>query len=448
MFNYIKVNFPDSDIQPEVVYSATISQSRFAHEIAVVKFRDWNVEYDIVAPGTPVQLTLYGMKNRKEFYGYVHHITSDQTPGKNFTEVTIIGASFPMKQQAQTIYKNTTADQVIQAIATKYNFVAYTVPHPRVYPQVSQAGHTDWEFMVRLAMQSGYSLRTENTELYFQPVMEDFTNYRESAPKFIMRQATDPDGSTIYSFNPIIGESVSFKDTTKSAVAISGVNQNDGTRMAITTQIRNIKTRKKQKTEFFDQFDTSVVAPDIETATSEAKAAEDKNYFPYRATVEVLGDPTLRPDLPVFLEGIGDNYSGYWVILKTEHKILETERNQQTYTTVLTVGIDSLGSAASWSDNKTVNSPDYTPRRKIIPGVKQTKVVPATALSTVSPAVSPQLKNSFGTLQNRSKPGTNRRDQAPTIWKSTTSSLNNIIVETKKSPIILDRILKRAASNL
>ena len=72
MFNYIKVNFPDSDIQPEVVYSATISQSRFAHEIAVVKFRDWNVEYDIVAPGTPVQLTLYGMKNRKEFYGYVH----------------------------------------------------------------------------------------------------------------------------------------------------------------------------------------------------------------------------------------------------------------------------------------------------------------------------------------------------------------------------------------
>lgn len=447
MFNYIKVSFPDTDIQPEVVYSANIYQSRFAHEMAVVKFRDWNIQYDIVAPGTPVQLTIYGMKNRREFYGYVHHITPDKTPGKNFTEVTIIGASYPMKQPSQMIYKNTTADKVVSEIATKYNFVAYAVPHPRIYPQISQAGHTDWEFMVRLAMQSGYSLRTENTELYFQPVMEDFTNYRESAPKFVMRQMSDPDGSTIYSFNPIIGESLDYDNSTKAAVAISGVDKSIGDRIAITKQTRNQKTRKKQQNEFFDKFDTSVVATDLEVATSEAKAAEDRNSFPYRATVEVLGDPSLRPDLPIFLEGIGETYSGYWVILKAEHKILETERNQQTYTTILTVGIDSLGSANSWVDNKTVNSPDYLPSRKIIPNVKQTKVIPTTALSNVSPSATPQTKGSFGNPKNRNKPSINNRDQAPPIWKSTTSSLNNIIVENKKSPIILDRVLKRAAAN-
>lgn len=296
-------------------------------------------------------------------------------------------------------------------------------------------------------MQSGYSLRTENTELYFQPVMEDFTNYRESAPKFVMRQMSDPDGSTIYSFNPIIGESLDYDNSTKAAVAISGVDKSIGDRIAITKQTRNQKTRKKQQNEFFDKFDTSVVATDLEVATSEAKAAEDRNSFPYRATVEVLGDPSLRPDLPIFLEGIGETYSGYWVILKAEHKILETERNQQTYTTILTVGIDSLGSANSWVDNKTVNSPDYLPSRKIIPNVKQTKVIPTTALSNVSPSATPQTKGSFGNPKNRNKPSINNRDQAPPIWKSTTSSLNNIIVENKKSPIILDRVLKRAAAN-
>lgn len=447
MFNHIKVYFPDlkpSDA-PKYVYKATIYQERFSHELAVIQFRDWDLAYDVVAPGTPVVLTMYGKNNSKEMYGYVHHLNPEKTPGKNFVEIVVIGASFVMKQPSQTIYRNTTADQVIKKLATKHNFVSYAIPHPRVYPQISQAGHTDWELMTRLAKQCGYTLRATNTELYFQPMLDDFTNYRANAPKFVMRSLSSPEGSSMYSFNPIIGESIQFDDAKKAAIAISGVDRYSGTNLAITKQKQNKKTRKKQQVEFFDHFDTSVVANDIETATHEATAADAKgSSFPYRAEVEVIGSPNLRPDMPVFLDGLGETYSGYWVILEAQHKIIEEELNVQRYTTVLTVGIDSLGSATAWNDNKTISAPDYAPKRTIIPNKKQTVVVPKTSLKTSTKALSPQTKGSFGSPKNREKPTVNNRNQETPKWRSQTTSLNTIIEETKKTPVILDRVLKRS----
>ena len=205
MFNYVKVNFPNTTLQPEVLYSATLKQNRFQHEMVHLNFRDWGVEYSVISAGSPIHIKFYGTTSSRDFYGYVHHVTPNKTPGKNFVEIVALSASMVMKQPAQKIWTNITADQVIKKIAAKHNFLSKTVPHPRVYPQIAQTGHTDWEFMVRLAKQSGYSLRTENTELYFQPILEEYTNYRSEARKFVQRSVESIDGSTLYSFNPTIG---------------------------------------------------------------------------------------------------------------------------------------------------------------------------------------------------------------------------------------------------
>lgn len=448
MFNHIQVEFPGTDtttITPSHVYSATIKQNRFEHEMAIIKFRDWSVDYDVVKPKTAVKIVITGTVTQRNFYGYVHHVRTDQTPGKNFTELVVIGASYLMGNTSQKVYLNTTADRVIKEIATKYSFVCDPSPHPRVYPQISQAGHSDWEFMVRLAKQSGYTLRAQNTELYFQPVLEDFTKLRQNAPKFIMRGAADPDGSTIYSFKPLIGETLAFQDAQKAAVAISGVDSSSNERLAITKQIKNAKTRRKKEAEVFDHFDTSVVAKDIETATHEANAAENRNTFPYRAQVEVLGNPDVRPDLPVFLDGLGTSYSGFWVVLSVEHRIIEQQLNQQLYTTIMTVGADSLGSAEAWADNKFISTPDYLPKRTIIPNVKQTKIVPQTGLSKPSTFPTPQTKGTFGGSSNRKQLPAAKRNQSSPVWKSTTRTLNNIIPQTNKSPIITQRVVKRGS---
>ena len=443
MFNYISVNFPETTLQPKIVYSANLHQKRYHHELLTLNFKDWGLEYDVIRPGFPVQATIYGNNEKRDFYGYIHHINVNRTPGNNFSEVVVIGASFAMKQQQQAIYKNVTADDVIKQIAAKYNFAVYAVNHPRVYPQVAQAGHSDWEIMVRLAKQCGYTLRTQNTELYFQPIMQDFTKYRSEAPKFEMRQANDPQGSSIYSFKPIIGESIQYEDATKAAVAIGGVDIINKAPISLTQQIRSAKTRTKTQIEFFDRFATEVVATDSAVAGYEAEAAENRNYFPYRATVEVIGHPNLRPDMPVFLDGISEPYSGYWVVLEAVHCIVEEELNRQKYTTILTVGIDSLGKAAQWTDSQTVLAPDYTPKRTIFPDVQQTKIVPKTVLNKRTERVSPQDKGSFGNPQNRAKPSVNGRSTDPSLWQTDTYTLDPIFITTNKPAFIIDRLAQK-----
>lgn len=443
MFNYVKVKFPESpSVQPSFVYSATLKQSRYSHEILTITFRDWDLPYEIVEPNSPVNVTMYGPKKRREFYGYVHHIAPEQTPGKNFVTVVLIGASFPMKQQAQKIYKNVTADRVVREIAKKHGFVCYSVPHPRVFPQISQAGHSDWEIMVRLAKQCGYTLRATNTELYFQPILDDYTKYREEAPRFVKRTTSSIDGTSIYSFNPLIGENIEFDDARKAAVAVSGVDPIASNPVSFTKQKANKKTRKKKKAEIFDQFDTLSVVPGLDVAQYEAEAAEARNAFPYRARVEVIGDPTLRPDFPVFLDGLGQTYSGFWTILSTEHRIEEEELNRHRYVTVLEVGTDSLGRADKWTDSKEVLSPDYLPKRTIIPNVKQTKVAPKTELRKTNKRTTPQTESVFGTVNNRTR-ASSTAVSAP-AWKSATQTLNPVVTQNNKSAAVINRLNKAA----
>jgi hypothetical protein len=297
--------------------------------------------------------------------------------------------------------------------------------------------------MVRLAKQSGYTLRANNTELYFQPIMEDYTNNREEAPKFILRPAGDPQGSTIYSFKPMLGESIPYEDATKGAVAVAGVDITNSTPVSITQQIRSAKTRVKEQNEFFDIFDTHTVVPDITVANFEAEAAENRNYFPYRGTVEVLGNPNLRPDMPIYLDGIGEPYTGYWVILEAQHCIVEEELNRQRYTTTLVVGTDSLGQAKAWTDSKTITSPDYKSRRTIIPNVMQTRVRPVTVLNKRVAYETITNNGSFGDPQNRAKPNVNGRANDVAMWQTNTTSLDPIIYEKNTPAFISNRFAKK-----
>lgn len=441
MFNYARVTFPNTTASPQVVYNLSLYQNRYEHEVAVIQFRDWDVNYDVVNTGSPIVLNISSNLNSKTFYGYVHHVSVIRDTGTSITEVTAISASYVMKNQSQQVYKGLSADAIVQAIAKRNNFVAFTVPHPRIYPQVSQAGHSDWEMLIRLAKQSGYSLRTENTEIYFQPMLYEYTNSRSEAPVFVMRDANDPSGSSLYSFVPVVSESIEYDGESKGAIAISGLDANTVSSMSLTQQIRAKSTKSKVKNEFFDRFATEVVAGDAMVAKYEAEAAENRNMFPYRATAEVIGNAKLRPDMPVYIKGVGSYYAGYWTILGVEHKIVESYRNSQTYTTILHLGTDSLGTAVSWTDGNVITEPNFKPSRTIIPNVRQTAIVPSSKLNTTTPNLGPQNNGAFGVAVNRAKPQAN----GP-IWVTTTQTLNPISQPSGSVALISTRTLKNVSS--
>jgi phage protein D len=433
MFNYVTLEFPLSQRPPKRVSSFTLTQERYAHEIAVVKFKDWDLRKTHINPGEPVRCIIKGKNSSREFVGYIHDVKPEITPGKNFTTLTLIGASYKLKQQRQRVFENTTASTVVKSIAQEYGLSAYVTDHPRVYDQIVQAGHSELQFMSRLAKQCGYSLRIENTALYFQPLTLDFSNYRGTASSFYMSGANEPKGSTLYSFNLTLGESVKYADSYKSAAQIGGVDARTREINVVSAQLREETLRETVKTEFFDSYDTKVVAPDYLSALYEASSNQLRQRFPYRARVQVFGTPTVGPDKPVYLTGIGPEYSGYWIVLSAQHQIIETAPNIFQYTTFLEVGTDSIGTATVWKD-EAITAPSQIKIRSLIPNSRNVVSATSSILTDGSQAYS---NDGFTMITNREKPAA-ESNVVPYVWVAErgTDSPNNQDTRNRSAVVI------------
>lgn len=446
MFRFARVSFPDSPDAPQYVYKAVLIQKTYEHELLLLTFKDWNPSYDTIRPGTPVEVEITANTTPRSFFGYVHHVTPTASPGKMFTEVVCIGGSFPMKQASQKVYRDCTADQVVKEIAIKHNLNFIGVPHPRVYDMVSQAGYTDWQLAVRLAKQVGYTLRAENTDLYFEPILNDYSLYRDQAKIFTLRDAGAPEGSSLYAFQPLIGETIEYDGDMKAAVAVSGVDRFAKAPLSQTKQKRNKTTKQKRQDEFFDRFNSLAVAPTAQIATYEADAAEARNSFPYRGTATLIGDPTIRPNMPIYLEGVGPTYSGYWTVLSAEHVVTETERNTASYVTNVVLGTDSLGATGGWIDGRVVPAPPMQPKRTIKPGKNQSnKRAAKPVLKKASVRGNNNKVGSFGKIGNRSK--VTAKVKTPSTWASAKKTTNVTFTPKKvKSPTVANRLRAKALS--
>jgi phage protein D len=429
MFNHLDVKFPTLSVPLTRGYSLTSHHARYEHETHTIRFIDWNVDYTSISDGTPIVITLKGYGSGRVINGYVHHITPDLSPNKNYVDITVIGASRVFKQQSQKIWKNATADQVISEIAKSQGFSFVAFSHPRFYEQISQAGMSDWELMVKLAKQNGYSLKCDNTTLHFQPLTQEFTDSREEAAYFVMH-GLDQKATGIYSFTPIIGESVPFSDARKATVSVAGIDKTSKDSHSYVNQKKATSTRKDYVTPIFDSYHTRVVAPSYQIAKYESEAADERNRYPYRGEVVIQGNPTVLPDSPVFLDGIGTSYSGYWTVLSVEHHVI----GNKEYTTKMVVGTDSLGLSTTWTDNKNIAHPSQSVKRVITPGIRQKNLVPKTSLTKIGTSHKESLKTPFSMAKNIT---TLKRPSAPSYkWSGTGTNLKTPPVQEKPIPPI------------
>jgi hypothetical protein len=201
----------------------------------------------------------------------------------------------------------------------------------------------------------------------------------------------------MYSFRLLLGESTKYVDAYKSNAQVGGVDPRTNTASIIVNRARPNVTRETYTTEYFDSFATNVTAPGYDAAAYEAYAIDQRNRFPYRAQVEVVGTADVAPDKPVYLSGIGPEYSGYWIVLSSQHKVVEESQNILRYTTVLNVGSDSLGAANAWSDGNLITTPDVTQVRTLTPGQRNEVINESSMLDSQNNVWVSDGKNSGGT---------------------------------------------------
>lgn len=428
-FSYIEMQFPTLSTPLTRAAELKFSHARYEHETAVVYFTDWSPTYESVTPGTPVLVRLRGGKSVEDYNMYVNYVKPDLSPSKKYLEMHLIGASFPFKQQSQKMWSNVTADVVVADIAKKHSFSYKAVPHSRVYEQITQAGKTDWELLVSLAKQSGYSVIATNASLSFEPITMSFSEKQANAHYFTMSDLSSR-YTSMYSFTPIIGEATPFEDAQKAAVSISGVNPKNKTSHAHKGAKQSKYTRAKSAQPAFTAYNTSVVAPSFEVSKYETDAAVERNRHPYRGTAVVLGTPGIRPGDPVYLNGIGNSYSGFWTVLKVEHEI----ENNIEFTTTLHVGTDSLGISESWDGTPPVFSPNEQRTRVLGPQNAGKNSVPSTYLTASGRGSKANQTKHFSLASGESTKATTASVYK---WESTPVSLTRTTKKEKTMPWVV-----------
>lgn len=237
-FTKYKVTFPktptlNSDIG---LVGAEIIQVADEHDRLVLHFKGKpSSKETTLAYGDPVVFEYQSGKVPYKFYGTVYHIDPQNTQQTNNLDVICIAASADLKNTEQAIYTNVTADQVVSKIVSKNGMKPITQRHPRVRKAVAQNGQSDWQLLRRLAKQTGFALRAENTNIIFMSKDKIFQTKKKSAVylKYIGGTVTGTVTKaerlfgTIVNFHPFISDN-SAEIGTRIDRVITGVNQKSG----------------------------------------------------------------------------------------------------------------------------------------------------------------------------------------------------------------------------
>ena len=254
-FSTFDATFPKT---PDLIYdmglvNAELIQVAEEHDRLILHFKGKPSDPAVsIVQGDPVKFTFSNSSDEYAFNGYVYSVDQKNTTVANNTDVVCIAASYYLKKTEQKIYKNVTADQVVKSIAAKHGMTASTQRHPRVRKAIVQSGQSDWQLLRRIAKQTGFAIRAENTTIIFSTKSKIFQSKKDSAPYFFYVNSDDLGANTkmdratgtLLKFTPYLAENSPEMGVQVNRV-ISGINETSGDVMKTTHPNKNLDTDSK-----------------------------------------------------------------------------------------------------------------------------------------------------------------------------------------------------------
>lgn len=204
------VSFPKTPNFELILIGAELHQAVEAHDVLVLRFKGKpKKEETTIVSGDPVQFTYRSGPNIATFEGYVYTIDPVTTTQAHSTTMTCVSASYVLKDSSQEIFQNVTADQVVSRICAKAGLTAVTQRHPRLRETIVQPGQTYWQVLKRLAKQTGFALRVENTTVFFMSKEKIFQDKKDKAQYFRYKDGitrAQRSTGTCLVFNPMVSD--------------------------------------------------------------------------------------------------------------------------------------------------------------------------------------------------------------------------------------------------
>lgn len=395
---------PSLKVKPN---SIDIIQKMGSHDVLTIEYLTSSEKvFKLLKTGVPVLVTWKQGVQTRNLHAYVSHVEKTSASQRRVLfKVRCIGASFPLKQRANKVFKNKTITEAASWIARKHGLKFIGEPHPRRFAQLTLSGHSYWEWLQEQAKRIGYGVMMDGVTLVFRPLDKLLDQSISNAVILSNFNTQLPSGTlfmdkTLDYFEVLNGENIESGQQLRTVKSVSGVNPL--TSRPFTSKqnpkVTGKNLRKKVGDALFSEHVSSQVVNDMSSSKHTAVAAATLSRLNLPATARAQGDPRLKPYAPVYIDGTGVETDGYWIVNSVHHHI----NSRGVYTADLKVSTDGTG-------------PNSTKRPAPVSSKGLVDIAAALENKTVTTSQSAVKLFSKAELYTEASQGFNR---TPTLWKA------------------------------
>jgi phage protein D len=347
-----KIEFPTMPALQKTPKEVTLYQKQGHHDILVMQFSQTGpLWFDGIPTGLPMRFSWTQSNVTKDWYGYVAYMSKTVTARDNKEmEVHCIGTSFPLKERANRVFTNTTIPDVVAIIAQENGFNFIGDPHPRVYPQITIAGHSYWEWIQEQAKNIGYAAVMDGINLVFRNLDSVIDQNSGDIATLSLSNTEVPSGRdlldrTLDYFKVLKGDylenGVDYR-TVKSSGGIDPLTEvaftSSQSPMDVGTNLRAFSNKV-----LFSEYRSDKVIDSEGYASIMAAGAAQLGRMTTPAKAFGQGDYRIKPYSTVHIDGTGDLTDGYWLVKEVVHSFQKFGR----YSTEVVLVTDGTGENVS-----------------------------------------------------------------------------------------------------
>lgn len=318
---------PSLEGQPEQI---DLTQSQYSHDLLKMTFvRVSPLWFKLLKTGVPVKVTWNQGVLNGSWVGYVSFITKNVAGQlKNLMEVQCVGTTYVLKERASKVFTNTTIPKAVEKIVTSFGFRFIGEDNPRVFEQLTIAGHSYWEWIQEQAKRIGYGVVVNGMDFYFRPIDELFKQGQGTVPVLSISGTGVGVGSEFYDrtldwFSVLNGDHIEDNENLRTVKTVSGVNPYTGQIVSATKSPKDVGQKIQQNLSdvLFSEQRSDQVVGSYADATAMAEGAAHRGRLNLPAKIKCQGDPRIRPFAPVYIDGTGPSTDGYWMAKEVHHMI-------------------------------------------------------------------------------------------------------------------------------
>lgn len=328
----------------------TVELREDMHSLVILEFAGLNPRLINEYLEQPMKVTIE-MRDRDTmtFCGYITQIEPmsasyegavNNSPFQ-LTRVYCLGASYLMKSKYSRVWENVTLAEIGTELSDKYQF-SISVPNDSYrFPRLVQSAESDWSFLVNTAKALGYSTIADNSHIHIWDRYKAVSRRRSYNALYTLRGMygnPSPQPGQIMKFDGTIGavttngsktyDTAYVLDKTGNVISVSNasVEKQSGLGVPVGTRFTN----------------TYSVNADSYEMGQRLVEGELRNKFPFSASVDVVGDPSIQPGGIVNINEYNSQFDGFWYVTGVRHEI-----SQSTMASFVNIVKDSFGGTTS-----------------------------------------------------------------------------------------------------